>query len=157
VLVLITDRSLKHVLRARRAVASAPLDELKAGFLRTLGHPARIRILEVLADGERSVGELIPRIGVEASTLSQHLGVLRRAGIVVGRRDGHKVIYALASPELADMVGLARMVLAGTLAHRADLLDNLQNDADNDADSAAAWTTMRSGRTVEHATVGGDL
>lgn len=109
-------------------MASAPLYELKAAFFRTLGHPARIRILEVLAEGERSVADLLPCIGVEASNLSQHLGVLRRAWMVIGRKDGHTVVYTLASPDLARLVGLARAVLAAMLTDQADLLRDLQED-----------------------------
>ena len=54
--------------------------------LQTLGHPARIRVLEVLRDGERPVSELIPEVGIEASHLSQQLGVMRRAGIIQSAR-----------------------------------------------------------------------
>jgi DNA-binding transcriptional ArsR family regulator len=108
---------------------SAPVYEVKATFFRTLGHPARIRILEALAAGERSVGELLPDIGVEPSTLSQHLSVLRRARVVVSHKHGHEAIYALASPELVRLVGSARMVLAAMLADQADLLRDLQADA----------------------------
>jgi DNA-binding MarR family transcriptional regulator len=55
-----------------------------------LANPARIRILEVLSEGERSVGELQPLVGIEASHLSQQLGVLRRAGLVAGARKGRR-------------------------------------------------------------------
>ena len=64
----------------RQDAMPEPIDKLKAEFFKTLGHPARIRILEVLADGEHSVGELMPKLGLESSHLSQQLAVLRRAG-----------------------------------------------------------------------------
>jgi DNA-binding transcriptional ArsR family regulator len=73
---------------------STPLYQLKAEFFKTLGHPARIRILELLADRDHSVGELLPEIGLEASNLSQQLAVLRRAGVVVSRKQGNAVIYS---------------------------------------------------------------
>ncbi len=66
---------------------SQPLYKLKAEFFRTLGHPARIRILELLSVEDRSVGDLLPEIGIEASNLSQQLGVLRRSGVVTARKD----------------------------------------------------------------------
>jgi len=59
-----------------------PNYQVKADFFKTLAHPARIRVLELLRDGERSVGELIPEVGLEASHLSQQLGILRRANIL---------------------------------------------------------------------------
>ena len=71
---------------------AAPLYEVKAELFKALGHPARVRALEVLAGGERSVGELQPAVGIELSHLSQQLAVLRRAGLVAtrkGRADGH--------------------------------------------------------------------
>ena len=71
---------------------SEPLYKLKGEFFKTLGHPARIRVLELLAVRDRSVAELLPEVGLESSNLSQQLGVLRRAGVVVARKDGNTVI-----------------------------------------------------------------
>ena len=67
---------------------TAPIYEVKAQFFKTLGHPARIRVLEVLRDGERPVAELIPEVGIEASHLSQQLGVMRRANLIQARKVG---------------------------------------------------------------------
>lgn len=103
-----------------------PIDRLKAEFFKTLGHPARIRILELLAEGEHSVGELMPELGLEASHLSQQLAVLRRAGVVVARKQGNNVFYAMASPDMAELLRLARKVLTGLLADQMDLLKDLQ-------------------------------
>jgi len=103
-----------------------PIDRLKAEFFKTLGHPARIRILELLADGECSVGELMPQLGLEASHLSQQLAVLRRAGVIVARKQGSNVIYSIASQDVADLLLLARKVLTGLLTNQMDLLKDLQ-------------------------------
>ena len=108
---------------------SRPLYQLKAEFFKTLGHPARIRILELLVEGERSVGELAPEVGLESSHLSQQLGVLRRAGVVKTRRDGNTVIYSLASPDVAELLAVARAVLTGLLNGQADLLKDLRADS----------------------------
>ena len=62
---------------------TTPIYQVKAEFFKTLGHPARIRILEVLRDGERPVSELIPEVGIEASHLSQQLGLMRRANLIM--------------------------------------------------------------------------
>jgi ArsR family transcriptional regulator len=113
---------------------SEPIYTLKADFFKTLGHPARIRILELLADGEHSVGELMPKLGLESSHLSQQLAVLRRAGVVVARKQGNTVIYSMASEDMADLLLLARKVLTGLLTGQMGLLKDLQ------AGSAAART-----------------
>jgi DNA-binding transcriptional ArsR family regulator len=103
-----------------------PIDKLKAEFFKTLGHPARIRILELLAEGEHSVGELMPELGLESSHLSQQLAVLRRTGMVEARKQGNNVIYSIASKDMAELLLLARKVLTGLLTDQMDLLKELQ-------------------------------
>ena len=105
---------------------SEPLYKLKAEFFKTLGHPARIRILELLATDDRSVGELLPHVGLESSNLSQQLGVLRRAGVVVARKDGNAVIYSIASQDIAELLTVARKVLSGLLSDQVGVLKDLQ-------------------------------
>jgi DNA-binding transcriptional ArsR family regulator len=105
-----------------------PIDKLKAEFFKTLGHPARIRILELLAEGEHSVGELMPKLGLESSHLSQQLAVLRRTGMVVARKQGNNVIYTIASKDMAELLLVARKVLTGLLTDQMDLLKDLQAD-----------------------------
>jgi ArsR family transcriptional regulator len=118
-------------------VVSTPLYQLKAEFFKTLGHPARIRILELLVERDRSVAELLPKIGLEASNLSQQLAVLRRAGVVTSRKQGGTVIYSLASADMAELMAVARKVLTGLLADRVGLLKDLR---------ASARTAARAGR-----------
>lgn len=105
---------------------SEPLYQLKAEFFKTLGHPARIRVLELLVERDRTVGELLPEVGLEPSNLSQQLGVLRRAGVVVARKDGNTVVYSLASPVIAELLAVARGVLTGLLSGQAAMLDDLR-------------------------------
>jgi DNA-binding transcriptional ArsR family regulator len=107
-------------------VVSEPLYKLKAEFFKTLGHPARIRVLELLAIRDRSVGELLPEIGIESSNLSQQLGVLRRAGVVDARKDGNTVIYSIASPDMAELLAVARKVLTRVLSDRVAVLEDLR-------------------------------
>ena len=71
--------------RGTSTALSRPISEIKAELFKALAHPARIRVLELLAEGERSVGEIQPLVGIESSHLSQQLGVLRRAGLVTRR------------------------------------------------------------------------
>lgn len=104
-----------------------PLYKLKSEFFKTLGHPARIRILELLSERDRSVGELLPEIGIESSNLSQQLGVLRRAGVVDARKDGNTVIYSIASPDIAELLAVARKVLTTVLSDRVAVLEDLRS------------------------------
>lgn len=106
-----------------------PLYKLKAEFFKTLGHPARIRILELLSERDRSVGELLPEIGIESSNLSQQLGVLRRSGVVEARKDGNTVIYSIASPDIAELLAVARKVLTTVLSDRVAVLEDLRSGA----------------------------
>ncbi len=106
-----------------------PLYELKAEFFKTLGHPTRVRALELLSAGEQSVGELIAQIGIEASNLSQQLAVLRRFGLVNTRRQGNNVYYSLSSPELAELFAVARRFLTARLSEQVGMLRDLEADS----------------------------
>lgn len=75
-----------------------------AKLLRALGNERRLMILCQLADGERSVGELIPLVGLSQSALSQHLAVLREDGIVATRRERQTIWYRLADPAALKVV-----------------------------------------------------
>jgi ArsR family transcriptional regulator len=95
-----------------------PLYEAKADFFRTLGHPARIRVLELLTEREYAVHELLSRIEIEPSNLSHQLAVLRRTGLVTqSRRDG-QVFYAIAAPEIRDLLMAARKILLHVIKDR---------------------------------------
>lgn len=103
-----------------------PIYQVKAEFFKTLGHPARIRVLEVLRDGERSVGELIPAVGIEPSHLSQQLGILRRANILQVRKQGAAVRYSVTDPRIFDLLEVARAILTSSLAGSGQLLAELR-------------------------------
>lgn len=112
-----------------KAVA-VPLYQAKAEFFRMLGHPVRIRVLELLQDGPMAVRDLLAEIGIEPSSLSQQLAVLRRSGIVTATRESSTVVYELAGGDVAELLRAARRILTELLAGREDLLDQLaQADA----------------------------
>lgn len=112
----------------------APLYQAKAEFFKTLGHPARIRALELLSEREHAVAELLPLVGVEATSLSQQLAILRRAGLVVSRKEGSTVIYSLTSPQVADLLAVARRILTEVLTGQVELLADLRDEeSDNTA------------------------
>lgn len=102
-----------------------PLHQAKAELFRTMGHPVRIRVLELLLDGPRPVHEMLAEIEIEASSLSQQLAVLRRAGLVESGREGSSVIYTLSAPEVAELMSAARQVLTKVLSDREGLLAEL--------------------------------
>jgi DNA-binding transcriptional ArsR family regulator len=108
------------------AAASRPIYQVKAEFFKTLAHPARIRVLELLRDGECSVSELIPGVGIEASHLSQQLGILRRANIVQVRRDGAAVRYSVTDTRIFELLEVARAILTSSLAESSQLLAELR-------------------------------
>ncbi|XKK63999.1 metalloregulator ArsR/SmtB family transcription factor [Streptomyces sp. ARC32] len=105
---------------------SVPLYQAKSEFFRMLGHPVRIRVLELLQDGPMPVRQLLAAIEVEPSTLSQQLAVLRRSGIVRSEREGTTVVYRLAGGDVADLMRAARRIITEVLAERNELLTELR-------------------------------
>ena len=105
---------------------SVPLYQAKAEFFRTLGHPVRIRVLELLCEGPKPVRDLLAEIDIEASSLSQQLAVLRRYGIVTATREGSTVVYALAGADVSELMLAARRILTDLLTDRRELLAELQ-------------------------------
>lgn len=113
-------------MRESRAMP-VPLYQAKAEFFRMLGHPVRIRVLELLQDGPKPVRDLLAEIDfVERSNLSQQLAVLRRSGIVSAAREGDTVVYALAGPDVGDLLKAARRILTEVLTGQQDLLAELR-------------------------------
>ena len=103
-----------------------PLYQVKAEFFRTLGHPVRIRVLELLGQREHAVSEMLPEVGVEAANLSQQLAVLRRAGLVTTRKEGSAVFYSLTSPRVAELLAVARSILTEVLSEQVVLIEDLK-------------------------------
>ncbi len=109
-------------------IVSVPLYQAKAEFFKTLGHPARIRILELLSERDHAVHELLEKIAIEPSNLSQQLAVLRRTSLVVSHRQGGEVVYSVSVPEVRDLLLAARRILSGILAARGVLEAELTPD-----------------------------
>lgn len=116
-----TGRRRKGV--ARMPGLPQPLYQMKADFFKTLGHPVRIRVLELLSQREHAVSEMLAEIGIEAANLSQQLSILRRAGLVTARREGLSVTYELTTPEVAQLLATARAILTGVVAGQAEALE----------------------------------
>ncbi|KDN81383.1 ArsR/SmtB family transcription factor [Kitasatospora cheerisanensis] len=103
-----------------------PLYQAKAEFFRMLGHPVRIRVLELLQAGPTPVRDLLTALDVEPSSLSQQLAILRRSGLVTATREGSTVVYALAGADVADLLRTARRILTELLADQGMLLEELR-------------------------------
>lgn len=109
-----------------RSTVHRPLYQAKAEFFRMLGHPVRIRVLELLQDGPKAVRDLLVDVDVEPSNLSQQLSVLRRSGIVTSSREGSTVVYELAGADVADLLGAARRILTELSTGREEMLAELR-------------------------------
>jgi ArsR family transcriptional regulator len=102
-----------------------PVYEVKAGVFRVLGHPARVRIIELLREGERSVGALQVELGLESGTTSQHLAALRRVGLVESRRDGTSVFYRASDERVFDLLDAGRALVTRQLEGQQVMLREL--------------------------------
>ena len=114
----------------RRAPATAgaigDLQSFKAAFFKALAHPVRIRILEILISGERSVQELQEALGRRQAVVSQQLSVLRASNIVTGRKEGVSVRYGLRDSLVADLLAVARQIFDNHLVGTGNMLRELR-------------------------------
>jgi DNA-binding transcriptional ArsR family regulator len=102
-----------------------PIHTIKAEFFAVLGHPARVRILELLRDGDKTVGELQAALELDSSGTSQHLAALRRRGIVESRKTGTTVHYSVRDPRIFQLLEIARQMISANLAETVALLEEL--------------------------------
>lgn len=104
------------------------MQQFKAEFFKALAHPLRIRILELLAEGEKNVNEIQNLVGSEGSAVSQQLTVLRAKNIVMGTKDGNRVIYSLRDPRIIKLLSVARQIFNNHLVDTMTMLDMINND-----------------------------
>jgi len=107
------------------AVQRRAVYQIKAEFFRVLGHPVRVRILELLKDGERTVGDLQNELQMDSSGTSQHLGALRKSGILDSRREGTSVYYSVHDPRVFQLLDVSRQILTSSLSESRAVLDEL--------------------------------
>ncbi len=101
------------------------MQKFKADFFKALAHPLRIRILELLAEGDKNVNEIQTLIGSEGSAVSQQLTVLRAKNIVYGTKDGNRVIYSLRDPMIVELLSVAKQIFNNHLVNTISLLDKI--------------------------------
>lgn len=102
------------------------LRRFKAGIFQALAHPTRIAILELLAEGECSAGELMDKLGVEQANVSQHLSVLRGRQIVVNRKVGNQVFYAVRDPVILENLALMSRYFHQHLKESMEMLEQME-------------------------------
>jgi DNA-binding transcriptional ArsR family regulator len=101
--------------------SQAEIFRLQAELCKALSDPNRLRIISELRNSERTVTELIDALGLKQSNTSQHLGVLRRIGVITYRREGNTVLYRLANPVIAEACDLVHRVIAEQLHNSRSL------------------------------------
>jgi DNA-binding transcriptional ArsR family regulator len=104
------------------------IQQFKAEFFKALAHPMRIRILEVLCEGDKNVNELQSILGSEGSAVSQQLAVLRNKNIVFGLKDKTSVIYSLQDPLIKDLLKVAKQIFDNHLVDAISLLEVIRNE-----------------------------
>ncbi|MFD2370593.1 ArsR/SmtB family transcription factor [Brevibacillus sp. GCM10020057] len=104
------------------------LQKFKAEFFKALGHPLRIRILELLSEGDKNVNELQELIGSEGSAVSQQLAILRNKNIVSGTKDGNKVVYSLRDPMITELLAVARQIFNNHMIDTISMLDRFHEE-----------------------------
>ena len=109
----------------RSTTDQPPVYQVKAELFRMLGHPARVRILELLRDGERTVGDLQRALGLDSSGTSQHLSALRRRDVVESRREGTNVYYRIKDPRTTELLEIARKIITTSIEGSQSLLAQL--------------------------------
>lgn len=107
---------------------SQDLQAFKAEFFRALAHPVRIRILEALVRGERSVQELQEALGLDQPVVSQQLAILRAKNIVAARKERTTVRYAVRDPLVDDLLNVARRIFDRHLVGTQSLLKELRSE-----------------------------
>lgn len=106
------------------------IQKFKAEFFKALAHPLRIRILELLSEGDKNVNEIQSLVGSEGSAVSQQLTVLRAKNIVTGTKDGNRVIYSLRDPLIIELLQVAKQIFNNHLVDTITILDRF-SESDN--------------------------
>jgi DNA-binding transcriptional ArsR family regulator len=104
--------------------------ELHASVCRTLAHPKRLEILNLLRLRELSVSEMAEQMGISLANVSQHLAVLRDKRVVVTRREGVSIYYQISNPKIVEACDLMREVLFEQLARSGELAEMMQQEGE---------------------------
>ncbi|MHB1626746.1 MAG: ArsR/SmtB family transcription factor [Bacilli bacterium] len=102
----------------------AAIHEFKSELFKTLGHPARLRMLELLRTGEKTVGELQQALDLESSSVSQQLSMMRSHQLVDARKHGTNVFYTVRDPLIFELMDIARTIFENRVASMNSLLED---------------------------------
>jgi len=105
-----------------------PLRRFKAELFKALSHPGRIKMLEALRAGEKTVGELQALLDDEPGSASQHLALLRARDIVVGRKEGNNIFYSVRDPSLFRILDAAREIFSNQLVDSQEMLSYVREE-----------------------------
>lgn len=111
------------------------LQNFKSEFFKALAHPIRIKIIEALRSGEKNVSELQNILGLDQSTVSQQLAVLRAKGLIITRKTRTSVFYTVKDPLLFDLLDVARAIFNKQLVDTRELLSQLELEDGTDKPS----------------------
>lgn len=98
---------------------------IKADFLKSLSHPARLAIIEYLKKGEASVGQMVNDLGIEQSGLSKHLATLRQSGILTSHQNKSSVFYAIKDQDIFNVLRPIAVILRKKLKESEEILNSL--------------------------------
>lgn len=104
------------------------VQQFKAEFFKALAHPMRIRILEVLSEGEKTVNEIQSILGSEGSAVSQQLAVLRSKNVVSSVKEGTSVIYSLRDPLIKELLAVAKQIFDKQLVSAISMLEDIRKN-----------------------------
>ncbi|MFP3872358.1 MAG: ArsR/SmtB family transcription factor [Candidatus Natronoplasma sp.] len=99
------------------------IHEMHAELCKMLSHPTRLKILEELKNGQKTVSEIVNALEINQSTISQHLHELKKSGLVTSERDGANVRYDMVYPRIMDACDIIRDILFDQLSKDQELLD----------------------------------
>jgi DNA-binding transcriptional ArsR family regulator len=122
------------------------LQGFKAEFFKALAHPTRIRLLELLVEGEKSVTELQLGLGPDAAAASQQLAILRMKNLVDTRRQGTSIYYRLRDPQVKEVLDAARRIFDAHVGELRSIVDEARADDRRTARAAADALAVRGRR-----------
>ena len=104
------------------------INKLHADLCKMLAHPTRLKILKELKEDKKTVKEIVDAVGTSQPTASQHLGELKKQGLVQAERDGNSMLYSITYPRILDACKIIREVLFEQLNENQELLNRGEND-----------------------------
>ena len=99
--------------------------ELKAEILKALAQPTRLKILELLRNGEKCICEIVPALNGEQSNISRHISLMQKSNLVITRKDGVRVMVKVKNPEIFDILDKVSAVLKKRMSEQNKLMKSI--------------------------------